>query len=433
MTYLLRIALNNCISFFEREVTSLDDAIQTKNLIFCIQQKHLAFSIRSVAAIFWTQSSLVLWAGELQSLAWLALASGGLVGNLMGGYALQKIGFGAMFCLFIMLVGAQLLVCVSVKEGSFGLRHPKIEADDLPVMFAKQQHGLLVRQKSQKRRIYSRTGYTTVDLDSPTQDLSPQVKVPKLKMFLRWQARVKAMLKISSTNADGTSILSSMQQQVSTLGDLLRNPEIGRPLIWFLSSYAIIPSLGSSIFFYQTQHLGLSSSVIGLARVVGQMGLLAGSIIYNKSLKKVPLRKMFGSVQILLAICMLSDIILVNRVNLQMGVPDKYFVLGASAFVDAIGQFKVLPFLVLLARLCPPGNEGSLFAFFMSAHCLACTASAYFGVGLASYLRISSTSFTGLPLGIFMQALFTLLPVLWINFIPEDETSTMEMWMARVK
>jgi hypothetical protein len=32
-----------------------------------------------------------------------------------------------------------------------------------------------------------------------------------------------------------------------------------------------------------------------------------------------------------------------------------------------------------------------------------------------------------------MQALFTLLPVLWINFIPEDETSTMEMWMARVK
>ncbi|CAM6050270.1 unnamed protein product [Sphagnum compactum] len=290
--------------------------------------------------------------GELQSLAWLALASGGLVGNLMGGYALQRIGFKAMFCLFMMLVGAHLLVCVSVKEGSFGLRHPKIEKDDLP-------------------------------------------------------------------------------QQILTLGNLLQNPEIIRPLLWFLSSYAIIPSLGSSLFFYQTQHLGLDASVVGLARVVGQMGLMAGSIIYNKALKDVPLRKMFASAQILLALCMLSDILLVNRVNLWLGVPDKYFILGASAFVDAISQFKILPFLVLLARLCPPGNEGSLFSFFMSAHCLACTLSAYFGVGLASFLQISATSFTGLPLGIFIQAVFAVLPVIWINFIPEAETSTTDMFTKR--
>jgi hypothetical protein len=57
--------------------------------------------------------------------------------------------------------------------------------------------------------------------------------------------------------------------------------------------------------------------------------------------------------------------------------------------------------------------------------------SAYFGVGLASYLQISATSFSGLPLGIFIQAVFAVLPVIWINFIPEAETSTTDMFTKR--
>jgi predicted MFS family arabinose efflux permease len=60
-------------------------------------------------------------AGELQSLAWLALATGGLVGNLMGGFALQRMDTTTMFTIFMMLVGAQLLVCSTTREMAFGL------------------------------------------------------------------------------------------------------------------------------------------------------------------------------------------------------------------------------------------------------------------------------------------------------------------------
>ncbi|CAK9221190.1 unnamed protein product [Sphagnum troendelagicum] len=297
--------------------------------------------------------------GELQSFAWLALATGGLLGNLTGGFALQNITSQSMFSIFMVLVGAQLLLCLSVSEVSFNLGLP--------------------------------------------EDTEPAVSQKDLDNVLREK-----------------NTLSSMHQQVMLLKGLLQKPEILRPLLWFLSSSAIIPGLGSSMFFYQTQHLRLDPSVIGLAKVVGQLGLLAGSIYYNRFLKKVPLRKLFGSVQILWGLCMLSDILLVNQINVEFGIPDEYFVLGASAFVEAIAQFKILPFMVLLAQLCPSGSEGSLFAFFMSAQCLAGMMSAYLGVGLASYLHISSGSFDELPQGIFIEAMFTMLPVLWINFIPED-------------
>lgn len=277
------------------------------------------------------------------------------MGNLSAGYAMKILSPQAMLGIFISLIGAQLVLALMVKEQSFGLAHVKEDTDDNP----------------------------------------------------------------ESKKVEGKKdIASSLREQISTLKELLQKPEMFKPLLWFLSSYAVIPGLGSSLFFYQTQHLGLGASVVGLAKVVGQVGLLLGSMLYNKSLKGVPIRKLFGTVQILLSVCMLSDILLVKRINLDFGIPDKWFVLGASAFVEAIGQFKILPFMVLLAQLCPPGSEGSLFAFFMSAQCLAGLTNGYLGVALASYLNISATDFTGLPLGIFIQSLFALLPVLWIGFIP---------------
>lgn len=341
--------------------------------------------------------------GELQSLAWLALAAGGLLGNLMGGFALQRIDATTMFSIFMMLVGAQLLLCTTTSENSFGFGHPQVSNTGalLPSLPFKARAVLL---PPKTKRIYSKFGYTVDDIYNREQTSDV--------------AHVEC-LNLSQTDGNKPQTLS-MQGQLSLLSDVLKKPAVLGPLLWFLSSYAVIPNLGSSMFFYQTQHLGLDSSVIGLVKVVGQAGLLGGSILYNRSLKKVPIRKLFVGIQVLLSLCMVSDIVLVNRVNLQMGVPDEYFVLGASAFIEAIAQFKILPFMVLLSQLCPAGSEGSLLAFFMSAQCLAGLTSAYLGVGLASLLHISANSFEELPLGILIEAGFALLPVMWINIIPEE-------------
>ncbi|KAG0560670.1 hypothetical protein KC19_9G003700 [Ceratodon purpureus] len=295
-------------------------------------------------------------AGELQSFAWLAMASGGVVGNLTAGYAMKILPPQMMLAIFISLVAAQLFLALTVNERSF-TSGPNKDTDDNP----------------------------------QSKEFKPN-----------------------------KGAVSAMRDQITKLKESLQKPEIFKPLLWFLSSYAVIPGLGSALFYYQTQYLRLGASVLGLARVVGQVGLLFGSFLYNKSLKDVPIRRMFATVQILLSLCMLTDIVLVKRINLDLGIPDKWFVLGASAFVEGIGQFKILPFMVLLAKLCPPGSEASLFAFFMSAQCLASLTNGYLGVALASYLHISANDFSGLPLGILIQAFFALLPVLWIGLIPAE-------------
>jgi folate/biopterin transporter len=296
-------------------------------------------------------------AGELQSFAWLAMALGGVVGNLTAGYAMKILSPQMMLAIFISLVGAQVFLALTVDERSFTLGPNKKDTDDNP----------------------------------RSKEFEPH-----------------------------RGAAAAMRDQITKLKESLQKPEIFKPLLWFLSSYAVIPGLGSALFYYQTQYLHLGASVLGLARVVGQVGLLFGSFLYNKSLKDVPIRRMFATVQILLSLCMLTDIVLVKRINLDLGIPDKWFVLGASAFVEAIGQFKILPFMVLLAKLCPHGSEASLFAFFMSAQCLASLTNGYLGVALASYLHISAHDFSGLPLGILIQAFFALIPVLWIGLIPSE-------------
>ena len=113
--------------------------------------------------------------------------------------------------------------------------------------------------------------------------------------------------------------------------------------------------------------------------------------------------------------------------NVAMGIPDAAFVvMGASAFVDAINQFKVLPFIVFVARLCPAGHEASLLAAFMSMQCLATIISGYMGVTLASMLHISSGDFSELPSAIFIQSIATLVPLLWISLIPDGGSNSQQ-------
>lgn len=300
--------------------------------------------------------------GELQSFVWLAMAFGGVVGNLTAGYAMKILTPKNMVQIFISLLTIQVLLTLHVSERSFGLGSVRDTDDN-----------------------------------------------PELKQF---QGR--------------KDVGSAMWDQMAKLKEALQKPALHRPLLWFLSSFALIPGLGSSMFFFQTEYLGLNASVLGLARLVGQVGLIFGSMLYNKALKGVPVRRLFVYVQILLSLCMLTDVVFVKRINLELGIPDKWFVLGASAFVEAIGQFKSLPFMVLLAQLCPSGSEASVFSFFSAASCLAGLLNGYLGVVLSSQLNISAKDFSGLPTGILISASCALLPILWIGLIPEEGKSAKE-------
>ncbi|KAJ7979764.1 FBT8 [Quillaja saponaria] len=198
--------------------------------------------------------------GGLQSYAFMALATGGILGNLIGGYFLLKTPPRTMFLMFSVFLFLQLAISFSTAEESLG--------------------------------------------------------VPQL----------------SDYSLARKSISSSIRKQLSDLVTAIGEESISRPLIWIVTSIAMVPIL--------------------------------------------------------------------------------------SGLAEILAQFKLLPFLVLFASLCPQGCEGSLTSFLASTWCLSSIISGFLGVGLASVLGITSGDYSGLTVGILIQFLAALVPLRWVHDVP---------------
>jgi hypothetical protein len=247
---------------------------------------------------------------------------------------------------------------------------------------------------------------------------SPQTMFLFSGLLLALQFFITITVRESSLNLPKSATDAGIRKQLSELSVALRKPEIAYSLTWFAASYAMIPALTGTMFFYQTQHLKIESSVLGLSKVFGQAAMLLWSIIYKRYLKSVPPRKLISAIQALMAIFMISDVLFVKGYYQKMGVPDSAYVVIFSGLLEVLFFFKILPFTVLIAQLCPPGCEGSLMAFVMSAIALAFIVSGYLGVALASYVGVTGNDFSGLPLGLLIQAVCTILPIYWSSCIP---------------
>ncbi|CAN0904958.1 Probable folate-biopterin transporter 9, chloroplastic [Linum grandiflorum] len=288
--------------------------------------------------------------GGLQSYAFMALAIGGVLGNLLGGIFLQKTAPKTMFVVFAFLLSLQLASSSVAKEESLGL----------------------------------------------SQEPDPAVA--------------------------GKSLWESIAYQISNLKMALSDDRISRPLMWMVASIAMVPVLSGSVFCYQTQCLNLDPSVIGLSKVIGQLMLLSMTVLFDRYWKELPMRKLVGTVQIVYAASLLLDFVLVRQINLRIGIPNELFALCFSGLAETLAQFKLLPFSVLLASLCPQGCEGSLTSFLASAFVLSSIISGFLGVGLASLVGVTSTNYSRLPVGILIQFLLALIPLAYICNVPMSES-----------
>ncbi|KAL4561167.1 hypothetical protein LXL04_033330 [Taraxacum kok-saghyz] len=218
------------------------------------------------------------------------------------------------------------------------------------------------------------------------------------------------------------SILFGIKKQFSNLILAIKDESISVTLSWVVGSIMIVPLLSGSLFCYQTQVLNLDPFVIGMSKVIGQLLLLAVTVLYDRRLKTISMRKLIGFVQILYAFSLLLDLVLVKQINLNFGIPNDIFVVCLSGIAEILAQFKILPFQVLFARFAPKGCEGSLMSFLASALCLSSIFSGFLGVGMASILGITSVDYSRLHVGILIQFVAALVPMFWIGVIPTLES-----------
>lgn len=344
------------------------------------------------------------FAGDLQSISWMAMAMGGICGSLLGGYALLRWQVDKSFLLFSVLPTIQLFSCGWVEENCVD--------DKIPPGYSAPNGSNLTNQNDLDENKFSsprsKTRTSRRKKGQKTSGMTPPVTinfkhpVKDVPLTLQW--------------------FQSLKVACYSLFRAFCQPIILRPMAWFLLAQVTVPNLSTIMFYYQSEALGLGASFLGTVRVVGWLGLMLGTLIYNSFLKKMKLRRILMWAHIGLALSSLTDLALVSRFNSSLGISDKIMILFGSALGDGINQFKFMPFLILSGQLCPPGIEGTLFALFMSINNLGSTLGSFVGAGLASFLNISSRTFDNLPLGITVQILCTFIPVAFLFLIPKEAT-----------
>lgn len=420
------------------------------------------------------------YAGDLQSMSWFAMALGGMFGSVVGGFALSAVDVKGIFLFFTIFPLSQLFLCSLVDERAL-IRKVTDQEEETTVEFFQEKEppckdeslfnvedkatcestmqpskGLLEENVVKERENGDSTCEVPLDEDedwieveaNSAEDasagdetssiiehedenvsalkgsvhLGPDLShVPQLHQR-RGSQKTNEERKDNTSNVEklrDLSVSSRLREAFKILFRTIRQPAIRQPMVWFFLAQICVPSLSTIMFYYQTNHLQLDASFLGMSRLIGWGALILGTFVYNHYLKNVQLRRIFWWTHIGLAFITLSDTILVSGLSNRLGISNKVFIVGASALGDAVNQFKFMPFLVLSGRLCEPGIEGTLFALFMSLNNLGSTLSSFFGAGLASVLRISGNQFDNFTLGICIQALCTIFPIFFLRWIPE--------------
>ncbi len=133
------------------------------------------------------------------------------------------------------------------------------------------------------------------------------------------------------------------------------SPSVGSALdYFFLADEACVP--GGPAFSFRYYYF--------VAGIVGYGATLAGGLIYQAFFSKMRFRTVVLLTTVLSALTGLSDLFIVTRANIALGIPDKMaYVCGEAIVEPLIGMLAYIPVAALLSKAVVPGMEGSVYAY----------------------------------------------------------------------
>ncbi len=198
--------------------------------------------------------------------------------------------------------------------------------------------------------------------------------------------------------------------------------------IWLPTAFIFIwqgtPTADAAFFFFTTNELHFEPEFLGRVNLITSLAGLAGVWIFQRFLKTVPFRIIFGWSTVLSAVLGMTMLLLVTHANRSLGIDDRWFSLGDSLVLTVMGRIAFMPVLVLAARLCPPGVEATFFALLMSVHNLSGLLSYELGAGLMHLMGITESNFDNLPLLVIITNVSTLLPLPFLNWLPAADSQS---------
>ena len=219
------------------------------------------------------------------------------------------------------------------------------------------------------------------------------------------------------------SNLKVVIDQVKLLKQAVSQKVIWMPAL-FLFLWQATPTADSAFFFFSTNELGFTPEFLGRVRLVTSLASLTGIWVFQRFLKNVSFRKIFGWSTVISAALGMTTLLLVTHANRTLGIDDQWFSLGDSLVLTVAGQIAFMPVLVLSARLCPPGVEATLFALLMSVVNLAGLLSHEIGALLTYQFGVTETNFQNLWQLVLLTNLTTLLPLPLLGLLPATSATS---------
>ena len=127
------------------------------------------------------------------------------------------------------------------------------------------------------------------------------------------------------------------------------------------------------------------------------------ALLYQSALKDHRFRALCFWSQLFLGFSGMLDLLLVLQLNLKLGIPDHLFAVLDECTNQFVVRLKYMPLLILSAKLCPPGIEGTFFALIMSIGNMGLFSSSWLGGILLHSLRITRTQFHNLWVAILIH------------------------------
>jgi len=214
------------------------------------------------------------------------------------------------------------------------------------------------------------------------------------------------------------SIFTDFKTMTGKLFQVAKRRDIWAPA-FFVFLWQATPSAGTAMFYFNTNELGFNPEFLGRVAFLRAFAALGGVALYNGYLKRVPLKKMFLWTSILGTALGSTQLLLVSRMNLELGISDKLFALTDTAVLTVLGEVSFLPVLVLAAKICPEGVEATFFAALMSLFNAGGVTSEFLGAGLTQSLGVTADNFDNLFLLVLICNVTGLLPLAALKLIDE--------------
>lgn len=368
------------------------------------------------------------FASDLQSLCWCCMSICAIMAYLTSGFMIANFGSIAVFRI---LIGSSVIIFIAGFLNWFGdtnkySKNNKGSPLDLSASSADDNGLLLLSADSETGDSSSQLGlcccgYVEYDksfianhsylffLSSLISWCAVMLSVVMM-CFQEWKVRLVVLLAIScfvSSSFFITAYKSGL-------------PEVAKAGLFIFLSNAITPDIETAMFYWYTNADNgpqFTPQFVGYISGIAFACMFAGILIYNRYLSCWPYRSIFAATMFFLAFMNLTDVVLVKRWNIALGIPDEVMVLGDCALSPMARRFYIMPLYILAAKVCPSGAEATVFAILTALGNFGTSVSVYFGSLLLKYFNIRDGNYDNLVLVIVLKCLSRLLPVLLIPLL----------------